>query len=223
MRKLVLFTIISSLLLYGCQVDKSSTAKEPVDYVNTRIGNISILLVPTFPNTHLPNSMLRMAPAHHEFVTDRMPGLPLNVPMHRHGDVLYLMPYSGDLEGLITSINYRYDQETSTPYHYSVFLDDHDIFLRFAPAARAAIYTLTYEKEGPRYVMLRTAGTGEITSDGNTMFGHEVYHGIKHYFYLEFEQKPIETGKRDAGDQKANFARFDDEVGEVRIRYGISY
>lgn len=222
MKKFILFTIISIMILNGCQIN-NDTVKEPIDYVNTRIGNISILLVPTFPNTHLPNSMLRMAPAHYEFVTDRMPGFPLNVPMHRHGDVLYLMPYSGDLEGLTVSNNYKYDQEASTPYSYSVFLDDHDIFLRFAPSARSAIYTLTYEQEGPRYVMLRTAGTGEINAEGNRMYGHEVYHGINHYFYLEFEKGPIETGNRDSGAQKASYARFDDEIDEVRIRYGISY
>ncbi|MEL7598835.1 MAG: GH92 family glycosyl hydrolase [Proteiniphilum sp.] len=223
MKKYILFLIISIMLLNGCHTNKDTIVKEPVDYVNNRIGNISILLVPTFSVTHLPNSMLRMAPAHYEFVTDRMPGLPLNVPMHRHGDVLYLMPYCGDPEGLTTSLDYRYDQESSTPYAYSVFLDDQDIFLRFAPSARSAIYTLTYEKERPRYAMLRTAGTGEINAEENRMYGYEVYHGINHYFYLEFEQEPIEIGNRDSGQQKASYVRFDDKVDEVRIRYGISY
>lgn len=223
MKNLFLYYLISIISLYGCQASIKTTPKEPVDYVNTRIGNISILLVPTYPTTHLPNSMLRMAPAHNEFVTDRMPGLPLNVPMHRHGDVLYLMPYSGDLEGLTTSINYRYDHENSTPYSYSVFLDDYDIFLRFAPAARSALYSLTYEKEGPRYVMLRTVGTGEINADGNSLFGYEIYRDIKHYFYLEFDQTPINSGKKDHLNQKAMYAQFDDQVNEVRVRYGVSY
>ena len=35
---------------------------EPVDYVNPYMGNISHLLVPTFPTIHLPNSMLRIYP-----------------------------------------------------------------------------------------------------------------------------------------------------------------
>lgn len=223
MKNLFLYSLISIISLYGCQASIKTTPKEPVDYVNTRIGNISILLVPTYPTTHLPNSMLRMTPAHNEFVTDRMPGLPLNVPMHRHGDVLYLMPYSGDLEGLTTSINYRYDHENSTPYSYSVFLDDYDIFLRFAPAARSALYSLTYEKEGPRYVMLRTVGTGEINADGNSLFGYEIYRDIKHYFYLEFDQTPINSGKKDHLNQKAMYAQFDDQVNEVRVRYGVSY
>lgn len=37
--------------------------KAPVDYVNPYMGNISHLLVPTYPTVHLPNSMLRIYPA----------------------------------------------------------------------------------------------------------------------------------------------------------------
>ena len=36
------------------------SAKEPVDYVNPYMGNISHLLVPTFPTVQLPNSLLRV-------------------------------------------------------------------------------------------------------------------------------------------------------------------
>ena len=88
MKKMFLFSLMMAMVLAGCQqtITKKQN-KEPVDYVNNRIGNISILLVPTFPVTHLPNSMLRMIPAHTEFVTDRMQGFPLNVPSHRWGDL----------------------------------------------------------------------------------------------------------------------------------------
>lgn len=225
MKKIVLFVILLGIVLSNCGEIKNSSnrKKEPVDYVNNRIGNISILLVPTFPVTHLPNSMLRMIPAHREFVTDRMQGLPLNVPSHRQGDVLYLMPYCGEPGGLKPSLNYRYDHEVSTPYHYSVYLDDHDITARFAPAARGAVFVLTFEKEAPRYVMLRTVGNGELRAEGNTMQGYEIYHGTKHYFYLEFDRAPLETGNKDTQYRKACYAAFDKNVKEVRIRYGISY
>jgi len=224
--KLIALLGLSFLILISCEQQPSGFSggkKEPVDYVNNRIGNISILLVPTFPVTHLPNSMLRMIPAHNEFVTDRMQGLPLNVPSHRQGDVLHLMPYCGDYEGLKSLRNYRYDQEISTPYQYSVWLDDYAITARFAPAARAGIFNFTFEKAGPRYVMLRTVHDGELCTDKNTMYGYENYHGIKHYFYAEFEQMPVETGVPDTTGRTACYAQFDKDVKEVRLRYGVSY
>lgn len=70
--KKLLFQTTLFLLLCSCI---GKIEKAPVDYVNNRIGNISHLLVPTYPTTHLPNSMLRMIPTHNEFTTDRMEGL----------------------------------------------------------------------------------------------------------------------------------------------------
>ena len=220
-----LFLIIFVALLYvGCSsAPTTGSVKEPVDYVNNRIGNISHLLVPTFPTTHLPNSMLRMNPAHREFVTDRMQGLPLNVPSHRQGDVLMLMPFCGDKEP-DPNANYRYDHEISTPFRYSVFLDDEGVSVDFAPAAKAAVFSFTFEENGQRSILLRTIGRGEINTDGNTMSGFEYYHGTKHYFYLEFDRTPARFGDVSNPDKKtAWFARFDPEVKTVKVRYGVSY
>ncbi len=221
------YPILLAVLIYmlGCNPAPTVTPiREPVDYVNNRIGNISILLVPTFPTTHLPNSMLRMIPAHREFVTDRMQGLPLNVPSHRQGDVLLLMPFCGDVDNWnIAKINYRYDHEISTPYRYSVFLDDYGINVDFAPAAKAAVYSFTFEENGQRAIMLRTVGNGEIKADGKLMSGFENYRGTKHYFYLEFDRVP-EQIVSSKGDKHVNaFAQFDPAVKTVKARYGISY
>ena len=96
-------------LYFFCTFCWSASAKEGVDYVNNRIGNISHLLVPTFPTSHLPNGMLRMNPGHNEFVNDRMEGLPLNVPSHRQGHVLLLQPYCGPASGLASLRSFTYD------------------------------------------------------------------------------------------------------------------
>ncbi len=197
--------------------------KEPVDYVNNRIGNISILLVPTFPTTHLPHSMLRMNPAHREFVTDRMRGLPLNVPSHRSGDALLLMPFGGNIEP-DPNANYRYDHEVSTPYRYSVFFDDHDVLVDFAPAAKSAIYSFTFEAQGQRCILLRTVSGGEINIEGKGFSGFENFNNnTRHYFYLEFDQTPVQTGKKDVGRRQAAYAQFDPKLRYVKARYGISY
>jgi len=216
--KNIILVLVALSCLAGC-----TPVKEPVDYVNNRIGNISILLVPTFPTTHLPNSMLRMIPAHREFVSDRMQGFPLNVPSHRQGNVLMLMPFCGDVEKLNAGFNYRYDQEISKPYRYSVFLDDFGIHVDFAPAAKSAIFSFTFEDSGQRAVMIRTTGSGEIKAGGNTISGYENFHGIKHYFYLEFDQLPVQADSKDGGRRVSAYAQFDPGVKTVKARYGISY
>ena len=212
----IIVTAVASLTLLAaaCGPDR-----EKVDYVNTRIGNISHLLVPTYPTTHLPNSMLRMIPDHNEFTTDRMGGLPLNVPSHRNGSVLMMMPYCGAAEGLTRNMSYRYDQEHSTPARYTVYLDDYGIVTDFVPAAKAAIFSCTFEQAGGRYIQIASSG-GEIHGEGNAMWGYDNYRGIKQYFYLEFDSAP-EAFAASAAD--VNSARFAESTQCVKARYGISY
>ncbi|MFR0994404.1 GH92 family glycosyl hydrolase [Parabacteroides distasonis] len=205
-----------------CMINAQSV-KTPVDYVNTRIGNISHLLVPTFPATHQPNSMIRMIPGHHDFVTDRMRGFPLNVPSHRQGDVLLLMPYRGTLEEGNEPFVYRYDHERSTPYLYSVFLDDYGVEARFAPMKKAAIYSFAFEPGDTPGIILRTNGQGELVWDAGALSGYEVYNGIKHYFYLEFNQSPTRVTSLDWKNVQARAAAFDPAVKRVVARYGVSY
>ena len=196
--------------------------KEPIDYVNNRIGNISILLVPTFPTTHLPNSMLRMNPAHHDFVTLRADGFPLNSPMHRHGDVFLLKPYSGRLKTEEPWFRYKYDHEVSKPYFYSVVLDEYDISLSFAPAERSAIYSVQFNSDS-NYIMLRCNDKGNLTVKGNTIYGSQNYYGIQHYFYLEFDKTPIANGVLDKGNHESAWVKFNPKDKSVNARYGISY
>ena len=76
------------------------SAMDPVDYVNPYMGNISHLLVPTFPTVHLPNSMLRVYPERADFTGDRLGGLPIIVTNHRERSAFNLCPYQGDESGL---------------------------------------------------------------------------------------------------------------------------
>ena len=64
--QITVWALFTSLLLWtsctGGAGGGASDAKEPVDYVNPYMGNISHLLVPTFPTVQLPNSLLRVYP-----------------------------------------------------------------------------------------------------------------------------------------------------------------
>jgi len=117
----------------------SAQTRAPVDDVDTRIGTISHMLVPTFPSIQRPNGMLRIVPPNESFTTDRINGFGLSVPSHRQGQVFRLRPASGDAAALRADWSSRYDHSKALPYRYSVFLDDHDATAAFAPGRRSAI------------------------------------------------------------------------------------
>ena len=102
MKKKVLLLPLSAalLLLFSC----TGKMAEPVDLVNPYMGNISHLLVPTYPTVHLPNSMLRFYPNRENFTSNMMQGFPLNVVSHRSSKVFNLSPFREDASE--TSRNY---------------------------------------------------------------------------------------------------------------------
>jgi PBP1b-binding outer membrane lipoprotein LpoB len=72
--------LLCAALFAGCS---QNGPKDPVDYVNPYIGNISHLLVPTFPTVQLPNSMLRVYPERADYTSEYVNGLPVIVTNHR--------------------------------------------------------------------------------------------------------------------------------------------
>lgn len=212
-----------------------AAGREPVDYVNPRIGTISHMLVPAFPAIQLPNGMLRVTPPNESFTTEVIDGFCLNVPSHRMGRAFLMMPASGKASSLRPAWSSRYDHAAALPYRYSVFLDDHDAAVELAPAGRAAIYSVSFEGAGkPRFVILRPSKKGSLRIAGSTVSGFEELDGLKVYVFLEFDTPPARTGAF-AGDA-VDFARaetldsdrpvvaeFPASVKTVRLRYGISY
>ena len=75
-RKEIIIIPVFIILMISCSTDR----RQPVDYVNPYIGNISHLLIPTFPTVHLPNSMLRFYPDRGDYTAYKMQGFPLNIP-----------------------------------------------------------------------------------------------------------------------------------------------
>ncbi|MFZ0282103.1 MAG: glycoside hydrolase family 92 protein, partial [Bacteroidales bacterium] len=121
-KQLVVAVSVTGLILSSC----AQNSIDPVSCVNPYIGNISHLLVPTYPTVHIPNSMVRFYPERDNFTTNKMQGFPLNVVSHRGGKAFLLVPFTGIPEG-IRDMPFTFDNETITPYSYSVTLDESDI------------------------------------------------------------------------------------------------
>jgi len=211
-----------------------ASAKDPVDYVNTRIGTISHMLVPVFPAVQRPNGMLRVTPPNESFTTDRIGGFVLNVPSHRQGQVFQMMPFSGAATELRPNWSSRYDHSVALPYRYSVFLDDHAARVEFAPGRKAAIYAVTFEEEKPHFILLKPKQKGALKVSPTAISGTDDYHGTTVYVYLEFDSPAARVGafEGDAADfarastqgsDRPVVAEFAPSVKTVRMRYGISY
>lgn len=105
---LYIASYLFTILLSGCS---SESTKTPVDYVNPYMGNISHLLVPTYPTVHLPNSMLRVYPERANYTSELIKGLPIAVTSHRGSSVFNLNPFQGNESDACSEVYYSYDQE----------------------------------------------------------------------------------------------------------------
>lgn len=207
---------------------------EPVDYVNPNMGNISHLLVPTYPTVHLPNGMMRVYPERADFTTDYLTGLPLIVAEHRRGASAGFVPYTGDLKAYRSPHHLTYDGEQVRPYRYSVWLDGEDVEVDYAPSTQSALYVLRNCSRQP-LSLLFPARDGEVAFRGNAVSGWRKINGRPHkvYFHVEFETAPqqgglLKNGKPDEEQCVATAGRnlvvvFSPENPTVRLRYGVSF
>ena len=235
--KSTLVVLASLFLLGSCTPqanNKAGAMKSPIEYVNPYMGNISHLLVPTYPTGHLPNSMMRVYPERADFTGDRLGGLPLIVTSHRGSSAFNLSPYQGDESGLRPVVPLSYDQEKLTPYRYQVYLDEQNVDVDFAPSRQSAVYGLTFENEAPSYLVFNTR-RGEIEVNGNAVSGFQYIEGnTKVYLYAEVDKTPEKVGtltdgavKTDVlkkeGENAAVVMAFPANVGKVGVRYGVSF
>jgi predicted alpha-1,2-mannosidase len=213
----------------------NNDSREPIDYVNPTIGNISHLLVPTFPTVHLPNSMLRVYPERTDYTSDLIKGLPVAITSHRGSSAFSISPEQGDESMLLLVKQYSYDLEKIRPYKYSVYLDEAQIGVDYAPSSHSGLYELTFGKQGKNFVVINV-DNGSLNYDADGINGYQLIDGssTKIYLYLETEQKPLSVGTLDKGKvtytaksvfgrNKAIVLNYGNESGKINIRYGISF
>ena len=226
----------SSILFISCSMqvgNKSGNEKQPVDYVNPYMGNISHLLVPTYPTIHLPNSMLRVYPERQDFTDTRLMGLPLVVPGHRNSSAFNLSPFQGDEKDLRPVIEYSYDQEKLTPYAYSVYLDDQQIQVDFGLAHQSAAYEFKFERQVPSFLILNSQN-GKMSWDGRAVSGYQLIgNDTKVYLYLVPESSPLnvfvlrngalEAMNEAQGPDACLVLKYLPNTKTLDVKYGVSF
>lgn len=198
--------------------------REPVDYVNPHIGNISHLLVPTYPTVHLPNGMLRVFPARADYTGNALDGLPLMVTHHRSSSPLNVFPRQGGRSGLPDATPLSYDREKVSPYRYRVYLDENGIDVDFAPSRQSAVYRFTFEKDETPYLVFQSRNA-TFNRDGNAVYGFCRLNGGKSevktslFFHIDFDVTPVE------GENVSNslILAFPAGTKQIGMRYGVSF
>lgn len=188
-----IYALLISLALYSCRGTLSSQQEtlDPIDYVETNMGGISHLLVPTYPTIHLPNSMMRIHPQRADYASEQIAGLPLILTSHRGVSAFALSPRSSAADSIPTVTHYSYDAEVVRPYSYEVRLLEPEVQVSYAPAAQSALYSLTFEGEGAgRYLVLSSA-EGELQAFGRTIRGYQqLEDSTRVYIYAESDITP---------------------------------
>ncbi|MDR0845223.1 MAG: glycoside hydrolase family 92 protein [Tannerella sp.] len=224
---------VANLLAFSCTNpgERLSSEKEPVDYVNPYMGNISHILVPTYPTVQLPNSMLRVFPVRTDYTGNRLSGLPLIVTNHRSASALNFIPFQGKESEIKPDIRLSYGQEKIRPYRYQVYLDEAEIEVDYAPSHQSAVYRLSFESPGSAYLIFSDRRS-ELKAAGNVISGYRPMNGqTKVYLYAETDVTPEKTGVLHAGGVTwgedtggGNLVlAYPLGTGRIGLRYGVSF
>lgn len=225
---------ILAMLCVGCAT--RNKIDSPVDQVNPYMGNISHLLVPTYPTIHLPNSMLRVYPERQDFTTDQLYGLPMIVTSHRGRSAFNLSPVDRTDKTHFNNVySLDYDNEVIKPYLYTSNLQNGDIDVKYAPSHQSALYEIRFRKRYAPSLILNTQ-SGTISVSGNKIKASQnLDNKTIVYLYAEVNQQPLQVGIRNdqgqlddqvtfkSGDQVAAILHFEPGLEFLKIRYGISF
>ncbi len=229
----MIFKLFSSsvFILLACASSLQASSRTRVDDVDTTIGGISHLCVPTFQMVQRPNGALR-------FRVDRFNGLrefyissfPLCMPDHRRNVVFAILPWQGKEKSPIGK--HIVDDERATVTDFSAFLESENAEIKMACANKGAIFDFIFESENSatKGIALESRN-GVITSNGNKVCGYDVIIAKRNYkpypkrdtkvwLYGEFEGASFNLSSNGV---KIVSAILDSGKKSATFRYALSY
>jgi putative alpha-1,2-mannosidase len=198
----------------------AQTGKGNLKYVDPTIGGVGHLLEPTRPTMHLPNSMVRMYPVRKDQLDDQIGYFPLSMYSHRIGNVFSVMPYTESNQQSAASKT-TYDQEKTTPYYYTVLLEEPQVKVEYSPAERSGYYRFTSLSRMPVNLQFGIINQGSINVEGKRVLtGTEDFKGMKAFVYAEFNSDVSQSNASQSANKNLNLK----SAGAViDVKYGISF
>lgn len=196
-------------------------AQSNLSYVDPTIGGVGLILQPTRPTVHLPNSMLRSFPMKQDQLDDQIHYFPLNMTSHRVSYVFQFLPVSGEVDRW--NDRFTVETEETTPYYYQATSELKYDLVEFTPAARSAMFQVTFTGNEDNYFRLGILNQeGEVEVNGRTITGVDHFQGMKAYLYGEVDADITGVEYR-GNDKKQLLLALKDGSKTVRFKYGISY
>jgi predicted alpha-1,2-mannosidase len=157
--------------------------------------------------------MVRMYPIRADGVDDQIRSFPLTISSHRISELFSIMPGDGNTAA--------YDQETTTPYYYSVRFDASGNRTEFTAAERCGYFRFTFPS-GRASLVVANRMSGELKAEnGNVIGGEERFDNMKAYVYGEFSS-PV-TFKVESLGNKSRVNVAAQGTNTLEFRYGISF
>ena len=218
---------ISVLLCFLCMCFSALAGNKQshLTYVDPTIGGVGLILEPTRPTVHLPNSMLRTFPMRKDQLDDQISYFPLTLTSHRLFSVFALLPVSGTACDSIWNRRLLYDQETTTPYYYRTSFLETGTTIEFTPGARSGYFRFTFTDHREHCLRLGVInGDGEIDVPGKRVItGTETFSGMRAYCYGEVDADISGVTYRTSSDKKLVLVCVGNRPQTVSFRYGVSY
>ena len=217
---------MKTLTLFFAACTALGTAQaDLVDLVNTGIGSISHMLVPTYRTVQRPNALFRFNAPAGAFTTDKIGALWLQHPGHRDAPVFSVQPCTGEAAARARWES-TWDQEHAAPCRYDVWLETPGVVFALAPGEKTAVARFSFEREGRHALVfgLRDAKGGAYAAEGRVLRGTDTFpgpRGLSAKVYLHAELDPAPTAVETTGARTALF--FGTRPETVRMRYAVSY
>ena len=217
-----------SLLFFSLYT--SAQNKSNLDYVDPTIGGVGVILQPTRPTVHLPNSMVRVFPNREDHLDDQISNFQLTITSHRLFKVFAFMPVSGGVNPVIWNQSFENGPEVLQPYYYKTTFEDAGNSIEFTPQERSGIFKVQFTDTQDHYLRMGTYnGKGEIATKGKRIitgtevFATELNAPMKAYFYAEIDTDITDIKYKTEGDKNHVLIGIGNCQKEVAFKYGVSY
>jgi len=227
LKKRISKVLAGILVLCTPALAKGQTGTSNSSYVVPSIGGVGLILQPTRPTVQIPNQMVRVYPVRNDYLDDQIKYFPLTLISHRLGELFGIMPFTGQLLANKEPVS-AWDQqlETSTPYYYSVWLEDYSTTLEFAPGSKTGYFKITFPKGSLKNIFVKNVNEGTWKQVSSTVItGVEFFNGMKAYTYGEFNVPATFTEV--AGGRKNRQAAIvswpENSIETIEFKYAISF